>query len=146
MNTTEIVRQAERLGTVFTITPEGRLFAELPDNLPQDLKNSLRASGKDILLHIKERERVTDYDLPFPIGYGNLPVDLVLKAEGELDREGVTDPYYRKMGVINKLLNHYYSTNDQSWITYLTATYHKFRHNDPDPNNICGMCRDSEVR
>ena len=143
MNTIEMVQQAEQLGTIFKITPEGRLFAKLPDNLPKDLKNILRESGEDILSHIKERD--INYSLPFPIGYGGLPVDLVSKAESELDREGITDPYDLKLRVIQKLLSHYWDTNDQGMISHLTATYHKFQHNDPDPNNICGMCTKPEV-
>ena len=145
MSISEIVSQLEACGAVFRITPDGGLYAERPTDFPQDLENTLVQNAQDIKPYIKERERITDYDLPFPIGYGKLPVDLVLKAEAELDQEGVLDPYYRKMGVISKLLNHYYSTNDQPWISYLTATYHKFRHNDPDPHNICGFCTFEEL-
>ena len=134
----DLIRQAEQLGATFRINQDGKLQADIPDNLPKDLLDSLVGNGEAILPYIQER--TSEYALPFPIGYGGLPVDLVRKAESELDLDGITDPYDRKLRVIQKLLGHYWDTNDQGMISHLTATYHKFRHNDPDTENICGMC------
>ena len=40
-------------------------------------------------------------DLPWPVGYGGLPVDEVVKAEAQNDRLGVTDPVYRRLNVLS---------------------------------------------
>ena len=133
-----LVRQAQALGAVFSVPEPGRVHIEAPEPLPDVLMESLRQHKDEVLAHLRRRTELVD--LPFPLGYGGLPVEEVTKAKYQNDGLGVTDPVDRKLNVLSWLWQHYRASEDTGMAQEMRRAYHELRHADSTIKIICGLC------
>lgn len=92
----------------------------------------------DILAHLGRRTELIN--LPWPVGYGGLPVDQVIKAKAQNDRLGVKDPVDRRLNAMMWLWAHYRDRGESEMARQLRAAYRELRHADPSIQEICGLC------
>ena len=79
MSVVDLLDRAQELGATFTVPGPGRLLVSASDPLPNDLVRELTDNKPEIIEYIQNHTGLID--LPWPIGYGGLPVDQVTKAE-----------------------------------------------------------------
>ena len=109
-----------------------------PEPLPNDLLNALRERKKEVLTHLHYKEELLS--LPFPLGYGGLPIEEVARAEAQNDRLGVNDPVGRKLNVLMWLWCHFRAQGETHLVSQIRDAYHELRHADPTMKAICGLC------
>ena len=134
----ELLREAQALGAVFTVPEPGRVHIEASEPLPDALMESLRQFKDEVLAHLRRRTELVD--LPFPLGYGGLPVEEVARAEAQNDSLGVTDPVERRLNVLLWLWQHYQALADTVMAKEMRGAYEGLRHADPAIKAICGLC------
>jgi len=138
MSVAELLDRAQELGATFTMPGPGRLHVDAADPLPSDLVRELTENKPEIIEYISEHSR--PMDLPWPIGYGGLPMDEVTKAEMYNDRQGFTDPADRKLNVLSWMWCYYRDQDDLVMALQMKEEYHQLRHADPSIQEICGIC------
>ena len=138
MSVAELLDRAQGLGATFTLPGPGRLHVDAAVPLPSDLVQELTESKPEIIEYISEHTGLMD--LPWPIGYGGLPVNEVTKAESYNDRQGFTDPVDRKLNVLSWMWCYYRDREDLVMALQMKEEYHQLRHADPSIQDICGIC------
>ena len=138
MSVAELLGRAQELGATFTMPGPGRLHVDAADPLPTDLVQELTENKPEIIEYISEHSGLMD--LPWPIGYGGLPMDEVTKAEKYNDRQGFTDPVDRKLNVLSWMWCYYRDREDMVMALQMKEEYHQLRHADPSIQEICGIC------
>ena len=138
MSVAELLDRAQELGATFTMPGPGRLHVDAADPLPTDLVQELTENKPEIIEYISERS--SPMDLPWPIGYGGLPLDEVTKAEKYNDRQGFIDPVERKLNVLSWMWCYYRDREDLEMAQQMKEEYHQLRHADPSIQDICGIC------
>ena len=103
-----------------------------------EVLDDLREHKIEIIDCLQRRKGLID--LPWPIGYGGLPVDQVTKAEANNDRENITDPVDRRLNVLSWMRCYYRPKDDTGMAEEMKAGYHQLRHSDPAIQRICGIC------
>ena len=73
--------------------------------VPQELVQEVRKHKGEIIAVLNRSTELAD--LPFPIGYGGLPLAQVELAQGLMDKWGVTDPILRKYNVLSWVRGYY---------------------------------------
>ena len=104
MKATDVLDRLTELGVMAYATGEKRLL-EPGSKVPSDLLVEVRQNKAEIVARL--RRRIELIDLPFPIGYGGLPLAQVEMAEAVMDKWGVTDPILRKYNVLSWVRGYY---------------------------------------
>ena len=138
MSVVELLDRAQEMGATFTLLGPGRLHVAAADPLPTDLVQELTENKPEIIEYISEHTGSTD--MPWPIGYGGLPMDEVTKAENYNDRHRFTDPVDRKLNVLSWMWCYYRDRDDLDMAQQMKEEYHQLRHADPSIQEICGIC------
>ena len=73
--------------------------------VPQELVQEVRKHKGEIIAVLNRSTELAD--LPFPIGYGGLPLAQVELAQALMDKWGVTDPILRKYNVLSWVRGYY---------------------------------------
>ena len=72
MKAAQLLQRVQELGAVLTVPAPSKLHVSAPGPLPEDLVDALREHKQEIIAALHRPTSMTD--LPFPIGYGGLPV------------------------------------------------------------------------
>jgi len=105
MKAAQLLQRVQELGAVLTVPAPSRLHVSAPGPLPEDLVDALREHKPEIIAAL--RWPTSMVGLPFPIGYGGLPVAQVEAAEALMDCWAVTDPILRKYNVLAWVLGYF---------------------------------------
>ena len=97
MKATDVLDRLTELGVMAYATGE-KLLLEPSSKVPPDLLVEVRQNKAEIVARLRRRTELMD--LPFPIGYGGLPLAQVEMVEAVMDKWGVTDPILRKYNVL----------------------------------------------
>jgi hypothetical protein len=97
-----LLQQVYGLGAHFKIEGE-RVSVLAPSPLPPDLMAQLRLRKAELRTFLETSVE----DLPFPMGYGGLPMTQVELAEVINDKFGITDPVHRKYNVLAWVRGYY---------------------------------------
>ena len=138
MSVVDLLDRAQELGATFTVPGPGRLLVSASDPLPNDLVRELTDNKPDIIEYIQNHTGLID--LPWPIGYGGLPVDQVTKAENYNDGQDITDPVDRELNVLSWMWCYYRDRGDIDMAKQMKEEYHQLRHADSSIQEICGIC------
>lgn len=138
MSVAELLDRAKELGATFTLPGPGRLHVAASDPLPTNLVQELTENKPEIIEYISEH--TSPMDLPWPIGYGGLPIHEVAKAVNYNDRQGFTDPVDRKLNVLSWMWCYFRDRGDPDMTRQMKEEYHQLRHADPSIQEICGIC------
>lgn len=141
MDATGVLDRLTDLGINARVDGE-RLFLSPMDKVPADLLADVRQHKPEILSRIRHRTDLVD--LPWPVGYGGLPVDEVASGEADNDRKGTTDPVERRLNVLNWMRCHYRDIGDTAMADEMRTAYHELRHADREIQEICGICEYTE--
>ena len=104
MKATDVLVRLTELGVMAYATGE-KLLLEPGSKVPPDLLVEARQNKAEIVARLRRRTELMD--LPFPIGYGGLPLAQVEMAEAVMDKWGVTDPILRKYNVLSWVRGYY---------------------------------------
>ena len=104
MKATDVLDRLTELGVMAYATEE-KLLLEPGSKVPPDLLVEVRQNKAEIVARLRRRTELMD--LPFPIGYGGLPLAQVEMAEAVMDKWGVTDPILRKYNVLSWVRGYY---------------------------------------
>ena len=104
MKATDVLDRLTELGVTAWATGE-KILLEPGSKVPPALLVEVRQNKAEIVAHL--RRRIELIDLPFPIGYGGLPLAQVEIAEAVMDKWGVTDPILRKYNVLSWVRGYY---------------------------------------
>ena len=104
MKATDVLDRLTELGVMAYATGE-KLLLEPGSKVPPDLLVEVRQNKAEIVARLRRRTEVID--LPFPIGYGGLPLAQVEMVEAVMDKWGVTDPILRKYNVLSWVRGYY---------------------------------------
>ena len=110
MSVVDLLDRAQELGATFTVPGPGRLLVSAADPLPNDLVRELTDNKPEIIEYIQKHTSLMD--LPWPIGYGGLPVGEVIKVENFNDGQDITDPVDRKLNVLSWMWCYYRDRGD----------------------------------
>jgi hypothetical protein len=107
MGVEAVLQQARDLG--ITLRLAGDRIQYIPKSLATEhFVEALRKHKAEVTAHLRARPSETSlFDLPFPIGYGGLPVAQVELAELVNHKFGISDPVLRKYNVMSWLRGHY---------------------------------------
>ena len=111
MSVVQLLREAYELDAILTAPEPDRLNVSAPQPLPDDLIQKLTDNKPEIIEYIRNHTDLID--LPWPIGYGGLPVTEVTKADIYNDRQGITDPVQRRLNVLSWMRCHYRDIGDE---------------------------------
>jgi hypothetical protein len=101
---TDVLDRLTELGVMAYATEE-KLLLEPGSKVPPDLLVEVRQNKAEIVARLRRRTELMD--LPFPIGYGGLPLAQVEMAEAVMDKWGVIDPMLRKYNVLSWVRGYY---------------------------------------
>ena len=104
MKATDVLDRLTELGVTAWATGE-QVLLEPGSKVPPDLLVEVRQNKAEIVARLRRRTKLID--LPFPIGYGGLPLAQVEMAEAVMDKWGVTDPILRKYNVLSWVRGYY---------------------------------------
>ena len=104
MKATDVLDRLTRLGVTAWATGE-KVLLEPGSKVPPDLLVEVRQNKAEIVARLRRRTKLID--LPFPIGYGGLPLAQVEMAEAVMDKWGVIDPMLRKYNVLSWVRGYY---------------------------------------
>ena len=104
MKATDVLDRLTELGVMAYATEE-KLLLEPGSKVPPDLLVEVRQNKAEIVARLRRRTELMD--LPFPIGYGGLPLAQVEMAEAVMDKWGVIDPMLRKYNVLSWVRGYY---------------------------------------
>ena len=93
----ELLERLEARGVSVMVDRED-LVLRPASNVPSGLLAQVKEHKAEILSKLQCRTELID--LPWPIGYGGLPLAQVEMVEAVMDKWGVTDPILRKYNVL----------------------------------------------
>ena len=89
MKATDVLGRLTELGVTAYATGE-KLLLEPGSKVPPDFLVEVRQNKAEIIARLRRRTELTN--LPFPIGYGGLPLAQVEMAEAVMDKWGAVAP------------------------------------------------------
>ena len=104
MKPTDVLDRLTGLGVTAWATGQ-KVLLEPGSKVPPELLVEVRQNKAEIVVRLRRRTKLID--LPFPIGYGGLPLTQVEMAEAVMDKWGVTDLILRKYNVLSWVRSYY---------------------------------------
>ena len=104
MSADTVLKHLAQLG-ITAWTADEKLMLVPGSKVPQELVQEVRKHKGEIIAVLNRSTELAD--LPFPIGYGGLPLAPVELAQALMDKWGVTDPILRKYNVLSWARGYY---------------------------------------
>ena len=125
MTATETLAELHQRGVM--LEPNGdRLHYSGPKGaLTSELREAIAENRSEIIAVLNQATGLMD--LPFPVGYGGLPLAQVQAAEAVMDGLKITDPVLRKYNVLAWVLGYYQDRGENHGERYEALTQEQQR-------------------